>query len=111
MTDCTYILGTHQVKVQTPCELLHTFLPANLKLTAKTDDDLKLGSNAATVAPHQGVTKNLFSAAPRGDGASWMAKEEEEEVVKKFLAENSGKTIWHLMRAFLDFMFRYVCLI
>ena len=101
--------------MQTPCELLHTFLPSNLKLTAKTDDDLKMGTKAdATVAPRQNVSKDLFSdgrPAPRGDATCWMAKEEEEALVKKFLTENSGKTIWHLMRAFLDFMFRYACLI
>ena len=37
---------------------------------------------------------------------AWFTEQEERREVERFLRENSGKTVWHLMRAFLDFIYR-----
>ena len=101
------------VKIQTPKELLESFVPAVLKsskgytkinsistMTGKPKLDAE--GNAENEQSKSAAAKSLFGEKKR----IWFTKEEEKAEVEKFLADNSGKTIWHLMRAFLDYIFR-----
>ena len=87
------------VNIQTPRELLQSFLPPNLKLFKEQKVNTLSGTGART----ESAAKTLFKDSKE---SKWFTEDEERKVVEKFLVDNTGKTIWHLMRAFLDFAFR-----
>jgi len=93
------------INIQTPRELIKTFLPPNLKLKELNGEGVTESGGCDKIQ----ATKALFpepEEQPSTTNKKWFDTEAEADQVKLFLAENSGKTIWHLMRAFLDFMFR-----
>ena len=110
------------VKIQTPRELLESFMPEVLKVSkgfskineinkldnensSKSDVDSYMDS--AANEKDQTMTKKCVSKAlfGRNPTRTWFTEEEEKAEVVKFVSENTGKTIWHLMRAFLDYVF------
>ena len=90
------------INIQTPRELLKSFLPPNLKLSKESKSVTR---SARTSSSTQPVSKFLFHEEKQK--TTWFSPEQEKQEVEQFLRDNTDQSIWHLMRSFLDFLLRY----
>jgi hypothetical protein len=50
------------------------------------------------------------AAVSGGSSTSWFDPETERRELETFLAEHQDDSVWHLLRYFLDYMFRFAVL-
>lgn len=94
------------VSIQTPRELLESYLPASLSIALRQQNFDRVQHQPLPGGDNLETTQTKTPSDNSTNTIKWFSPGDEAAQVEKFLKDNTGKTIWHLMRAFLDSMFR-----
>jgi hypothetical protein len=96
--------------MMTPVELLTSFLPVSLRVTGAGGG----GSGKRVrfnIEESAEVKQKLFADAGGSTGPpaapnDWFDPDTERQELERFLADHQDESVWHLLRYFLDYMFR-----
>jgi hypothetical protein len=95
--------------MMTPVELLTSFLPDSLRVAGGGSGGGSGKRVRFNIEESAEVKQKLFAdAGSTGSPAAnaWFDPDTERQELERFLADHQDESVWHLLRHFLDYMFR-----